>query len=213
MKALSLSRPLFIMIIGLPGAGKSFFAGHFADTFGAPLISADMLRFELFDKPAFSQQETGLIKRIAELQLTELVKTRATIVVDGLCDNRKERQQFEHFAAAHGYGTLVVWVQTDEPTAKSRSLSRNSKREGDKYNPALTPSQFKQRAGDFTMPVRTEDYVVISGKHSYTTQARMVLRKLAKPHAQKVESAHQQHAERTAQARPQPSATRSVLIR
>ena len=143
MKALSLSRPLFIMIIGLPGAGKSFFAGNFADTFGAPLVWGDLLRFELFETPSFNQAETGLIKRMAELQLVQLIKTRTTLVVDGLCNSRKERQQFEQFAAAHNYGTMVVWVQTDEQTASARSLARNNKREGDKYNTALSASQFK----------------------------------------------------------------------
>lgn len=213
MKALSLSRPLFIMIIGLPGAGKSFFAGHFADTFGAPLVSSDLLRFELFEKPTFSQAETGLIKRMAELQLVQLIKTRTTIVVDGLGNSRKERQQFEQFAAAHNYGTMIVWVQTDEPAAKARSLARNNKREGDKYNVALSPTQFTQLASSFNHPVKTEDYVVISGKHTYTTQAKMVLRKLSKPHTQKAESAHQQQMASSQPAHQRPPRGRNVVIR
>lgn len=203
------------MIIGLPGAGKSFFAGHFSETFGAPMVSADRLRFELFESPSFTPAETGLIKRIAEMQLTELVKTRSSIVVDGLCNNRKERQQFEQFTTAHNYGTLIVWVQTDEPTAKTRSLSRNRKRAGDEYNVKISADQFKLLAAGFNQPVKQEDYVVISGKHTYTTQAKMVLRKLAAPHVQKAESAHQQsiERERTPAARPSPQGRRNVLIR
>lgn len=204
------------MIIGLPGAGKSFFAGHFCDTFSAPLVSGDRLRFELFESPKFSPAETGLVKRMAEVQLTELVKTRSSIVVDGLCNNRKERQQFEQFAAAHNYGTLIVWVQTDEPTAKTRSLSRNRKRTGDEYNVKLSTQQFTSLSAALSQPVKQEDYVVISGKHTYTTQAKMVLRKLAAPHAQKAESAHQQTIERdrtpTTRTAPPPS-RRNVLIR
>lgn len=211
MKALSLSRPLLIMIIGLPGAGKSFFAGHFADTFGAPLVSADVLRHELFESPSFTMAEMGLIKRMAEIQLVELVKTRTTIVVDGLSNSRKERQQFEQFATAHRYGTLIVWVQTDEPTSKARSISRNTRPVDDKYSKKLTLEQFKQLAANLNTPVKQEDYVVISGKHTYTTQAKMVLRKLSAPHTQKAESAHQQ---RGVTARPQtPPNRRNVLIR
>lgn len=205
------------MIIGLPGAGKSFFAGHFADTFGAPLISADRLRFELFEKHLFNQAEAGLIKRLTELQLTEIVKTRTSILVDGLCNGRKERQQFEQFAAAHKYGTLVVWVQTDELTAKNRSFSRNRKRLGDEYNVKLTAEQFKAFSAAFTPPTKQEDYVVISGKHTYTTQVKMVLRKLAAPHAQKASTAHKESIERDrtkpAARTSAPQGRRNVLIR
>ncbi len=204
------------MIIGLPGAGKSFFAGCFCDTFSAPLISADRLRFELFESPSFSPAETGLIKRMAEVQLVELVKTRSSIVVDGLCNNRKERQQFEQFTAAHNYGTLIVWVQTDEPTAKTRSINRNHKHAGDEYNGKLSADQFKTLSAMLNPPFKQEDYVVISGKHTYTTQAKTVLRKLAAPHVQKAESAHKHTVERdrTPAARTLPPQNRrNVLIR
>jgi len=103
--------------------------------------------------------------------------------------------------------------QTDEQTASARSLARNNKREGDKYNTALSASQFKQLTSSFNPPVKTEDYVVISGKHTYTTQAKMVLRKLAKPHTQKAESAHKQQMASEPPTRPRPSASRNVIIR
>jgi predicted kinase len=223
MKALSLARPLLILVIGLPGAGKSFFARHFSDTFGAPLVSADEMQFELFDPPKFSPLEYGLVKRLAERQLTQLTKTRSSIIIDGICNTRQERQQLEQFAAAHNYGTLVVWVQTDEPTAKNRSTTRNKKRPGDELNVKLTAEQYATQAKRVAQPVKTEDYVVISGKHTYSTQAKMVLRKLAAPRAEKADAAYQKEAEqvraRTPSPAPRPAATtpaparRNVIIR
>ena len=38
MKSLHLSRPHAIMMVGIPGSGKSFFASQYADTFGTPYI-------------------------------------------------------------------------------------------------------------------------------------------------------------------------------
>ena len=202
MKALSLARPLLIMIIGLPGAGKSFFARHFSDTFGAPLVSGDELQFELFDPPKFTPNEYGLIKKLAERQLLQLVKTRSSILVDGICNNRQERLQLEQFAAAHDYGTLVVWVQTDDPTAKTRATTRSPKRPGDELNVRMSAEQYTTLAKRLTPPIKHEEYLVISGKHTYTTQAKMVLRKLAAPRAQKAAAAHQKETE---QARPRTS--------
>lgn len=212
MKALSLARPLLISIVGLPGAGKSYFARHFSDTFGAPLASADTLRFELFDKPSFNQNEYGLIKRLLERQLHELMKTKSTVLVDGVCNTRQERTGLEQLAAQNGYGTLTVWVQTDEPTAKTRSLQRNPKRPGDEFNTRLTQEQFDTLAKRFAQPTR-EDYVVISGKHTYTTQAKMVLRKLAAPRAEKADAAYQQEAKQVRTGGTAVHARRNVIIR
>jgi predicted kinase len=207
------------MIIGLPGAGKSYFAGHFSDTFGAPLVSHDKLQFELFDTPKHTPAEYGLISRLAELQLAELVKTHASILIDGFCNSRKERIQLEQFAANHNYDTLIVWVQTDEPTAKTRATTRNAKRPGDERNPRLTAEQYTTFSGRLVAPLKQEQYVVISGKHTYTTQARMVLRKLAAPRIEKAEAAHLKEAEQT-RSRTAPTtrtvpvpARRNVIIR
>lgn len=215
MKALSLSRPLLILTIGLPGAGKSFFARHFSDTFNAPLISADVLRFELFEKPSFNPSEQGLIKRLIGHQLAELIKTKSSIVVDGFCNTRAERQMLDQFAQKHNYGLLLVWVQTDEPTAKTRATDRKAKRPGDEYNTSLSPEQFVTFSKRFTAPSKVEDYVVISGKHTYTTQAKMVLRKLAAPRVEQAEEAHQKEGvqPRDTLSRPRTAARRNIILR
>jgi predicted kinase len=213
MKALSLARPLLIMIIGLPGAGKSYFARHFSDTFGAPLISADAMRFELFDTPQFNANEYGLIKRLLGHQLGELVKTKTSVLVDGICNDRKDRQALEQFAAQHGYGTMLVWVQTDEPTAKTRATSRNAKRPGDEFNSKISPVQFAAQTKQLNPPVKNEDYVVISGKHTYSTQAKMVLRKLAAPRVEKADVAYKAETRQVRAATPTATPSRTVQAR
>lgn len=212
MKSLSSSRPLLILLVGLPGAGKSFFARQFSETFCAPLVSVDSLRFELFDTPQFSAQEQDLIKRLMERQLGELVKTKVSILIDGICSTRQERMQISQLARRANYDTFIVWVQTDEQTAKKRSTTRNSKRAGDELNASLTPEQFAQRAKQVQNPL-SENYVVISGKHSYATQAKMVLRKLAMPRVEKANDAHKQETKEVRSApRPTPKIRRNLVI-
>jgi predicted kinase len=195
MKSLSLQRPLMLMIIGLPGAGKSFFARQFSDTFGVPVISIDRLRHELYRTPTFSKDEQHLLERVADLMAGELAKTKRSFIIDGRCDSRAQRQAVEKLATAHGYSTLVIWIQTDQATAKLRATKRRPERIDDAFNPNLTPEQFATLAKQFAAPTR-EDYVVISGKHAYSTQAKMVLRKLAAPHVAQAQSA-QYSARRT----------------
>lgn len=190
MKTLALSRPLLLILIGLPGAGKSFFARQFSDMFGAPMVNYDRIRFELFEKGHLEPAEQDIVRRIANYQMDELVKTRRSFIIDGGSNTAQDRQKLEKLAKANGYGTLLIWVQTDDITCKRRSTQRNSKRSADDtLSPSLTDEQWTKSAKAFNQPTK-EPYMVISGKHAFSTQAKMVLRKLTTPHTEEVRTAH-----------------------
>ena len=169
------------MVVGLPGSGKSFFARQFADMFGAPLVSVDFVRHTLFPESKYSAKEDTYVETLTHNQLSELLKTSKTIVVDGGVNTRSARTRVEKDAKAHGYGTLIVWVQTDEPTAITRSLKRSAKREADALNSPLSADAYRRLKKQFGAPGRFENVIVISGKHTYATQARVVLKKLVAP--------------------------------
>lgn len=215
MKKLSLTRPLVLMVVGLPGAGKSFFAKQFSETFGVAHACSDRIRHELFAQPQFTQDENIIVERIQTYFVDELAKTGRSFLIDGSCNAAAERRRLCELAKVNGYSTLVIWVQTDPATAKARSLRRSASKPDDQYNCGLSAQQYDTLAKRFTPPTN-EDYVVISGKHTYSTQARMVLRKLAAPRAEAAEQAHKQ---KTAQAvapspRPVPKPRqRNVIIR
>ena len=181
MKSLTLSKPLIIIMVGLPGAGKSFFAQQFSESFGAPVISYDRLRFELFSEPTFSKDEQELVQRVAMYQLAETVKSKHTCLVDGNGYSKVERMTLRRIAREAGYDTLLVWVQTDAATSKQRATHRSARRKGDQYNPNLSLEQYEQHAKRLTAPSADEQYIVISGKHTFATQLKAVLTKLTTP--------------------------------
>ena len=218
MKTLAFAKPLVLVLVGLPGSGKSFFARQFAEMFGAPLVSYDRLRYELFAEPQFSAEEYDIIGRLAHYQIGELLKTKRSFIVDGGSSSKVDRQNLNMQAKAHGYDVLNIWVQTDDITAKQRSMRRNPKRLDDQYSTSLSETQFAAMAKHHTPPNR-EDHVVISGKHAFSTQAKMVLRRLSAPHMQEAEVAHEKAdkpAERptisTERPNPNQNNRRSVLI-
>jgi predicted kinase len=144
MKSLSLSRPLVVMVIGLPGSGKSFFARQFADMFGAPLISADFIRHALAPGSEYSPREDALVATLVQNEIAELFKTGKTFIVDGSVNSRAIRTAIERQATKHGYGKMVVWVQTDEPTCVARSMKRSSKRKTDELNASMSIDTFER---------------------------------------------------------------------
>jgi predicted kinase len=172
MKSLSLTQPHLIVMVGVPGAGKSFFAEKFAETFHAPYVSLEkILPFTttVSDASHLMQQQT-----------TELLKTRQSIILEGDTDTRTERDKLARQARIAGYETLLVWVQTDPITAKSRSV-RETK---DKTNRTISTDEYDRIVKRFTPPSVIEKPTVISGKHTYATQAKIVLKKLSAPRAE-----------------------------
>jgi len=166
MKSLSLAKPHMIIMVGLPGSGKSFFAEKFAETFHTPLVSEQKI----------SELTTEGIAELADLQLAELLKTNQTVIFEGASSMRTDRIALAKKARAAGYESLVVWVQVDPATAKERSTGTKQA--------SLSPEQFDILTKRFTPPSSAEKPLVISGKHTYASQAKVVLKKLSGPRAE-----------------------------
>lgn len=213
MTSLSLSKPLVIVMVGLPGAGKSFFAQQFSDTFGAPVISYDRIRFELFSEPTFSKDEQDIVDRIAHYQLCETLKSKHTCIIDGTAAARTERIALRKLAREAGYDTLIVWVQTDPATSRQRATHRSPRRKNDQYNVTLTTEQYEQQAKRLTPPSTDESYIVISGKHTYATQLKAALTKLSSPRSEAAQQPKQPLAPARDQAATIRPTRRNILIR
>lgn len=184
MKPLSLGLPHFIIMVGIPGSGKSFFAEHFAETFKAPIVSYDRLRKELFNSPTHSKIENSIISQVANYMLDEVLKTGRTVVFDGQSDLRNDRELFAKKSREAGYEPMFVWVQTEPIDAKKRALKSKPGK------PGLAVEQFEMKLKQFSIPHNSEKTIVISGKHTYTTQLKIVLKNLIDPRTQLSENAH-----------------------
>lgn len=172
MKSLSLNKPHLIIMVGIPGSGKTFFAEHFSSTFKAPFINLNYLRSNLFTNPTFSEQEDQITKNVSDYMLDEILKTNQTIIYEGLSDRRAERIEIVRKAREAGYESLLIWVQTEPMTAKKRATTKTS----DNH---MSSDVFNEKIKRFSPPHSSEKAIVISGKHTYTSQLKIALIRLA----------------------------------
>lgn len=163
MKSLQLDKPHAIVVIGIQGSGKTFFAEKFAATFKAPYIEQ-----ALFNGAA---RDTKAAEDLFESVLTETLKTAKSIVIELANASRNDRAELTKTLAKAGYETLLIWVQVDTETAMTRS--RRATR--------ITASEYRQEMQSFIPPQPIEKALVISGKHTFATQAKGVLKKLTVP--------------------------------
>lgn len=204
MKLLQLSKPHLIVMVGIAGSGKSYFAEKFSDTFQAPLVSDVQLAKCLDTMEVSTSHVSTLLKQLVSLQLCQLFKTERTIIVDVDSDTRTDRGLLTTEARKYGYETLFIWVQTDQATAKDRA----AKPAKQSTNKQLSSEEHDHRVKRFTPPNANENTVVISGKHTYATQAKVVLKRLASP---RTESAKLQPAPE--RAVPVAPGRRNIMIR
>lgn len=169
------------MMVGIPGAGKSFFARNFAKVFQVPLVSFDEIQHILFASPSFSKDEEVLIANVMRLQINQLLRTHKTFIIDGGLSTRASRLAIERLARENDFSTLSVWIQTDETSAEYRVIKRSPRRAGDIFNYPMTIEQFMAGAQRVTPPDHRERHIVISGKHTFASQAQTLLKKIVKP--------------------------------
>lgn len=178
MKKLTLPTPTVFLMVGVPGAGKSYFARQFAAGFGLPYVSADRIRFELFNEPEYSPSEQAIVNRMADYVTDELLSSGSTFIVDGTFANAKTaRMNLARRARAKGYSVISVWVQVDNFSARDRSMRRKPGKRDDQFNSPLSAENFAAISKQLSPPT-TEIHIVISGKHTYAAQKSAVLKRL-----------------------------------
>lgn len=178
MKQLELSPPLLIITMGLPGSGKSFFGRQLSEQYDLPRISEDVIRFELFEKPQFNDDEADIIERIFNYALSQVIITGQTVICEGNYLKTKQRKTVADIAKKHGYRTLTVWLQTDLETSMKRAASRDRRNPDNKYAFEVNKVTFDRMKANLQRPGEKEPFVVISGKHAFKSQCLTVLRKI-----------------------------------
>ena len=162
MKSLQLTKPHLLVVVGLPGSGKTFFAKQFSDTFNAPYI--DYGYYSSLVGSVKTSEE--IIDHIYGL----LLRTKQSLVIEGRGSTKAERKELADMAAKNGYSILFVWVQTEPATAEHRAVYAKTA--------TMNQKEFDKATKAFENLNAGEPYMVISGKHTFSSQGKTVLRKL-----------------------------------
>jgi len=179
MQKVNPTRPVLIMLYGLPGSGKSAFARQLTDVVNIAHVSAERIRFELFEEPRFDKAEYDVINSIMNFMTDQFLQAGVSVVYDTQVSRIADRKVLREIAHRYKAEPLMVWLQIDVDTAFARSNKRDHRKADDKYAVDLDADIFERMARALQNPTPTEEYAVISGKHTFNAQRDMVLKKLA----------------------------------
>lgn len=172
-------KPVLILCYGFPGSGKTYFSRQFTEAVQVAHLEQDRIRHELFQHPKYSKQENSALNRIIAYMANEFLTAGISVVIDMNAMRLSQRKALREMARQNKASTLVIWFQVDPDTAYMRNHSRDRRKSDDHYAVGYDADAFRQIAEYMQNPEPTEDFVVVSGKHSFPGQLSTIVKKLS----------------------------------
>lgn len=110
---------MIVIVFGLPGSGKSYFASRFAKIIQADYVNSDKVRKEIFEKRIYSAQEKKAVYDEMLEQMKETARQKKDLVLDGTFHKKEIREMFVE--AMKGKEEIsFIEVQADENIIRER---------------------------------------------------------------------------------------------
>lgn len=118
--------PLFVILVGLPGSGKSYFAEELASRIPLIVLSSDFTRKLLIKKPVYTQREHDRVFSVLYYLAREYLSQGYSVVFDATNLNKKYRRPLGAIAQETGAVAVNVFLNTPRNTARKRLKNRLS---------------------------------------------------------------------------------------
>jgi predicted kinase len=172
------TKPLFVLLYGFPGSGKTFFARQITEQLAATHVQSDRIRAELFQNPTYGKDENHVVISLMNYMTGEFLNAGVSVVYDVNAMRASQRRALRNMAIKAGAEPVMVWLQIDTESAFQRAGKRDRRKADDHYSQQLGRSEFDQLLSGMQNPDATERYLVISGKHVFNTQRSAFFRYL-----------------------------------
>jgi predicted kinase len=140
-------------------------------------VSSDRIRDQLFENPTYDRQEQQIVLQMMLMMTDQYLSLGIPVIFDISLNRAVERRALRDIAKQHQAQNILIWLQIDQQSALLRSQTKDKRRAEDKYTSPLNQQQFEMLSASF-QPPQNEDYLVVSGKHSFESQKGTIMRRL-----------------------------------
>ena len=110
---------MVVIVFGLPGSGKSYFAIRLAKIIKADYINSDQVRRDIFAKRTYSKEEKELVYNAMLSKMKESLHSNRNVVLDATFHKKETRKQFVDEINGKGVGYFIE-VRADENIIRER---------------------------------------------------------------------------------------------
>ncbi len=146
---------MVIIVFGLPGSGKSYFASRLAKTISADYINSDLERKKLLAQKTYTEKEKSSIYDHMALIMEQTIQKGKPIVIDATFYKQNLRELFNE-KAGDAPPIFIEVFATDEITRQRLSMRRTDsdadyevyKKIRSQWEPMLTPHLVLESTND-----------------------------------------------------------------
>ncbi len=124
------AHPTLIILVGLPGSGKSFFAAKLVERIQSVVLESDFLRKTLVRQPVYTNWESLRVFRAIYGLAQELLGAKYNVILDATNLNEDHRRPLHTIAAETGAKAILVHLNTPRDVAEARLTDRTARRDG-----------------------------------------------------------------------------------
>lgn len=121
---------MIVIITGLPGSGKSYFAGRIAQMLSAAYINSDKVRRELLVLPSYSCEEKILVYDEMLKRAIQASEHGKEVVIDATFCTNALRKKFTNELQKIS-GVFFIEMVADEDVIKERLMQRSNDSDAD----------------------------------------------------------------------------------
>ncbi len=110
---------MVMMILGLPGSGKSYFAERLAKKLNADYVNSDRVRKEMYATRNYSPDEKESVYNEMLARMKESAQQNRHVVLDGTFHKSDNRKRFVKEMEEKG-GIYFMEIQADEKVIRKR---------------------------------------------------------------------------------------------
>jgi DegV family protein with EDD domain len=116
--------PALVVLVGLPGAGKSTFARRLRERAPVAVLESDRFRKLLFGRPTYSAEESRRLFRALHAAIETLLRRRVSCLLDATNLREEHRRPLYEIAERHGARLVVVQLEAPPEVVRSRLQRR-----------------------------------------------------------------------------------------
>ena len=121
--------PVFVVVSGLPGTGKSFFSRKLAERTPFLIVESDEMRKALFPNPDYSAEESSRLFKALHSLLEELLQKGISIILDATNLVEFQRERLYHIGDKIGVKLILVQVTAPAEVVRERLRQRANRKE------------------------------------------------------------------------------------
>lgn len=116
--------PVLVVMVGLPGTGKSHLTRRLAAQLPIEVVETDEIRWRIASPPTYSREESGRVYQTAHRQIGRYLREGRDVIFDATNLYERGRRTLRRIAEKNGARLLIVQTTAPEQLIENRLRRR-----------------------------------------------------------------------------------------